>query len=903
MKKLQKILIMTVLVAMMVGIGAIASSAAVTMEPAKVLASFDGSQGLTSMDSRGSASVAVKGTNKYYNIDFTTSGAHANFSSVSGNYAFLGKGDYIVMEFDFMAEDWSKVKNILIGWNSRNASGGGLNDMHFTFSNEGGKPKVSGSPLNGSIVLTDSMPGAWHHFTMVVQIGGEHVVKQGGNLTAVKGQDAVEAYAYIDGQFFAQNLIGDGKEFWSTDTTFWQTLRLTSSGDGQQLCIDNIYVAQHEANRDLREFFKYREKNGGEFPDINAVSYPFLVYDADYDYPLGTPTCKVVELNGTETLFDRFDKAAKRAASSSGAKLVLLSDIKGATVKYPVKIDRAGYSLDYTVAPNLRAEESTVLNPITGQLSTELSFIKKTKYAYFRWEIDHTGEAFDSRGYTPLAIGETIAYNGNEFVKTYYRDGVLYNFGGQWLLNGSVITEVPVFAANSYYTLTPMFNAEEVYGIVEAMDGTVVYACSADELVSAVAAAAKDSVVTLVKDVELTAPLVINTRITLDLAGKTLASAADGAAIQLADVAAGTVITSSEAGAGISSAGAALETACAFTFEGENVLVSASNLLKVSVSATVNGLVIEGGEFVISGDYVLVIGEAASLSADIDASIAAENATLVDPASVYALTLDGVLAGVNLADSETSTVVLSEGLLLSGVSSFVGDELPGGVSLADDALVIATKVVADGILTDYVVMKAEEAVLLVWEEGVMQYVAPGEEVGYGYADYYDAKKFYTPNGLYAFTLDAVTTEGNVVDAAWAGKTVTVAPLYDSTAFYVVVANPDGTFEAYTEAVNLADLLSSGEYAEGTTFALGRKNMILENVVISASYTVDLNGYGLLITGANKIVGAELTIMSTVAGASLYADVDPAFVLEEEATLNLVVENIDSIGGSLENVGE
>jgi hypothetical protein len=38
MKKLQKILIMTVLVAMMVGLGAIASSAAATMTPAKVLA-------------------------------------------------------------------------------------------------------------------------------------------------------------------------------------------------------------------------------------------------------------------------------------------------------------------------------------------------------------------------------------------------------------------------------------------------------------------------------------------------------------------------------------------------------------------------------------------------------------------------------------------------------------------------------------------------------------------------------------------------------------------------------------------------------------------------------------------------------------------------------------------------
>ncbi len=897
MKKLQKILIMTVLVAMMVGIGAIASSAAVTMEPAKVLASFDGSQTAT-IDSRGSLSVASKGMNSYYDIDFTTSGANANFSTVSGNYAFLGKGDYIVMEFDFMAEDWTTVKSILIGWNSRNSSGGALNDMHFSFGNEGGKPKITGNPLSGSITLSDSKPGQWHHFTMVVQIGGEHTVKSGSNLTAVKGQDAVEAYAYVDGQFFAQNLIGDGKEFWSTDTTFWQTLRLTSSGDGQKLCIDNIYVAQYETNRELREFFTYRNKNGGAFPDINAVSYPFLAYDGDYDYPIGIPTCKVVELNGTETFFDRFDKATKLAASSSGAKLVLMADMAGVEVKYPVKIDRAGYRLEYSVAPSLRAEEIMILNPITGERSTEISFIKKTKYAYFRWAIDHTGEVFDSRGYTPLTIGESIVYNGTELSGSYYHDGILYTFGGQWLLNGEAIEAVPVYAANSYYTLIPVITSEEVYAIVESMDGTVVYACSADELVSAVAAAAKGSVVTLVKDVALEAPLVINTKITLDLAGKKLVSNSADAAIQLADTAADTTITSSEAGATISSAGALVNTACAFVFDGENITSSANVLLKTAVASVIRDLVIDGGVFHISGATVLEIGIESSLEATIDATIIAENAALVDPASAYALTIGGVLEGVNLADSETSTVVLCEGLLLSGISSLVGDALPKGVTLADDALVIAMKLVVgeNDIATDSVVMKAEEAVLLVWEEDVMQYVAPGETVGYSYSDYYDAKKFYTPNGFYKFTVNGVTTEGDILDASWAGQTVTVEPLYDSTSFYVVVAKPDGTFEAYTEAVNLADLLS-GEYAEGTVFALGRKNLLLENVEISTSYTLDLNGYGLFVTGDNKIVGAKLTIKSTVAGASLYGDRVPAFSIEADAELEIIRENMDEVGGS------
>ena len=128
-------------------------------------------------------------------------------------------------------------------------------------------------------------------------------------------------------------------------------------------------------------------------------------------------------------------------------------------MKYPVQVDRAGYQLDFTMSPNLRMEEQTIVNPITGALSNEISFIQKTKYAYYRWQIDHTGEVFDSRGYTPLAIGADVAYNGSELQKSYYRDGVLYTFTGEWLLNDSPLLNVPAYAANSYYTLTPVIKA------------------------------------------------------------------------------------------------------------------------------------------------------------------------------------------------------------------------------------------------------------------------------------------------------------------------------------------------------------------------------------------------------------------------------------------------------------
>ncbi len=892
MRKLQKFLMMTVLVAMLVGIASIASSAAATVEPARTLASFNGDQTVSS--SNCVTSIITKGNNKYYQDTSTAAGGNTNFGG--GNQDFIGKGDYVITEFDFMAEDWTKVKSILIGWNSRNSDGGALNDMHFSFSNDGGKPKITGNPLTGSVVLSDSRPGQWHHFTLVVQIGGTHVEKKAGVLTAVQGQDAVEAYAYIDGVCFAQNLIGDGKEFWAKDTTYFQTLRMTHSTYADQtICIDNVRIVQYETSRELREFFKYREKNG-VIPDLNSVDYPFFAYDAEYDYPLGTPTCKVVELNGTETLYDRFDKAVKKAASISGAKLVLLADITDGTVNYPVLVDRAGYDLNYTMSPNLRVEEKQIVNPITGALATEISFIQKTKYAYYQWIIDHTGEVMDSRGYTPLAIGAPVVYDGDEFEKAYYIDGTLYTFTGEWRLDGVALTDVPIYAANSYYTLYPVIETADVYAIIESLDGSVVYVVNPEEVASEVAAAAKDSVVTFIRDVVIDAPITIKNRITLDLAGKKLTVNGANAAISLESAAAGTVITSSEAGARITTTGVAFDAACAFAVDGENILTAAASLIKAE--AVVYGAVIDGGVFLLSGDSVLLFAEDASLDAVIVATIIAENAALADPAASYAVSLGGVLSGVTLPATAASTVTLNEGLLLSYASSFVGG-LPEGVSVAGSSLVVAAMKASDanGAATNYVVVDASEAALIIWADGVSEYVMPGEQLTYVYSDYYDAKKFYAFNGTYSLVVGDKTVVGSVAGADWAGLTVSAAPRYDSTAFFVVVAKPDGTYEVYENAANLASLMSSGEYAAGTVFAIGQKNMVLENLILSEDYVLDLNGYALVVSGANKIAGGSLKIFSSVEGASFYSDGAQAFIVTNGA-LTVEGENLSYLGGTL-----
>ena len=901
MRKLHKFLIMTVLVAMLVGLGSIASSAAATATPVKVLADFDGEA--SAQMTGGTSTVVSKSGNKYYSVDFTSSGANLNFGG--SNYAFLGKGDYIITEFDFMAEDWSTMSNMLIGWNSRNSSGGALNDMHFSFTNDKGVPKISGTPLSGSITL-DPTPGVWHHFTLVVKVGGEHVVKSGSNLTAVQGQDAVEAYAYVDGVFFAKNLIGDGKEFWSKDTTFFQTLRVTANGSGaRHLNMDNIRVVQYEETRELREFFKYRSKNNGAFPDLNAVSYPFLAYDADYSYPLGTPNCKVVELNGNEVLYDRFDKACKYASTRSGAKIVLLAPVADAKIQYPVKVDRAGFTLGYTLSPSLRVEEIERVNPITGETSKEISFIKKTKYAFYKWAVDHTGEVFDSRGYSPLAVGTPVAYDGEEFASQYYRDGVLYTFTGNWMLDGVALGEVPVYAANSFYTLYPEIRSDSVFAIIEDAEGGVQYALNATELASMVAAAAQDSVVTFVKDIALDASLVINKRIVLDLAGNDL-TVAGANAFLLAQGARGTVITSSVAGSAVTSGGSVFEAACAFTFDGANILAKAASLIKVD--AAVSGVVIDGGVFVLSGEYVLALGEEASLSADINATVFA-SALLADASLSYDVTLGGAFLGVTIPASELSTVILSEGLALTDASSFTNVELPEGVALAAPSLVIAAKkqAIAAGDATAdayYVVADAADVAHLIWAEGIGEYVAIGETVYYDYADYYDAKLFYrhSTNRTYAFVADGVYAEGNVVEEAFAGLTIEVDPFYDSMSFYLVAVKPDGTCVPYTAPADLTALMESGEYEDGTVFAIGKKNVIsIENLDLRADYALDLNGYALSIFGINEINGGSLKIYSSVAGAALGSDLAQAFALKNGATLEIDGANLGYYGKTLANV--
>lgn len=896
MKKLHRFLIMTVLVAMLVGICAIASSAAATMTPAKVLAEADGSQSVaaSSGTQRCSVTPTSKSSNTYYTVDFVDSGANCNVGS--GYYAFLGKGDYIITEFDFMAEDWTKVKNILVGWNSRNSTKGALNDMHFSFSNENGAPKISGNPLTGSIVL-DPTPGAWHHFTLVVEIDGEHIVKNGTDLTAVQGQDAVEAYAYIDGELFAKNLVGDGKEFWSKDTTFFQSFRMTASGGDQQLCFDNLRIVQYEANNDLREFFRYRQQNGGEFPDINKIAYPFLAYDADYQYPLGIPNCKVVELNGTEVLFDRFDRATKYATKRSGAKLVLLADIKDAVVNYPVLVDRAEYELLYTANDSLRVEENEVVNPITGALSRELSFIKKTKFAFYRWYVDHTGEVLDSRGYTPVAIGTPIVYDGTELASSYYRDGVLYTFDGVWMLNGVAISSVPAYAANSYYTLVPVIEAADVYAIFRTAEGETVYALSPEDAIANIASAAKDTVVTLIRDLTVTAPIEIKSRITLDLAGKKITATGDSAFLVTAD-ASGTVITSTAEGASIEASGAILNAGAACTLSGKNISAAAASLVKAEGVA--KGVVISGGTYLISGD-VLALSAEASLGASIDATLIGSGA-LADPAKTYAVTLGGALCGITVSASSVSTVSFKEGLVLTYGGSFASDKLPEGVTLAQSGLVVAAKkadVDGDGVIdASFVVADVKDVATLVWLEGAVQYVAIGEDLFFDYSDYYDATKYYTPNGVYDFAGEGVAVTGNVALDSFAGLTLAVEPHYDSSAFYVVAVKPDGTYVPYLTAANLTDLMASGAFEDGTLFAVGKKNVIsIENLVLENDYALDLNGYAVSVYGANKIKNGSLKIFSSVAGGGINAEAASAFILEG-GKLEIAGENVVYYGNTL-----
>ncbi len=900
MKKLHKFLIMTVLVALLVGLGSIVSSAAATMTPSNVLAEFDGEASFSSVSGgtqRCNGAVNVKGDNKYYTFDFIDSGANANFGS--GNKGFIGKGDYVITEFDFMAEDWTKVKSILIGWNSRNDASGALNDMHFTFSNANGAPKITGNPLTGTITL-DPDPGIWHHFTLIVKIGGEHASIKSDGLTAVQGQDAVEAYAYVDGQFFAKNLIDDGKEFWAKNTTYFQSLRLTASGADQRLNLDNIRVVQYEESRELREFFKYRIQNNGQFPDINAVSYSFLAYDAEYAYPVGTPNCKVAELNGNEVLFDRFEKACKYAASRSGAKVVLLSDIADASIQYPIKVDRAGFNFMYTMSSDLRVEEQERVNPITGESSRDISFIKKTKYAFYKWAIDHTGEVFDSRGFSPLAVGTPVVYDGNEFPTQYYRNGVLYTFTGVWQLDGAILDSVPEYAVNSFYTLYPEIKTATVFAILEDAEGSVSYALSVEEVASLVAGATQDSVVTFVKDITLSAPLAVNQRIVLDLAGKSLKVVGADAFLLSAD-ARGTLITSSVAGASVTADGAVLNTACAFTYEGANVLAKAASMLKTE--AAVSGVVIDGGAFVLSGEYVLALGAEASLYADIDAAVLAD-AYLADPACFYNVTLGGAFLGVEICASAVSTVTLTEGLALTYGNSFDSAGL-AGVIFADDALVMAAKKASFtvGELAGdayYVVADKADVALLVWAEGIEEYVTPGETVYYAYSDWYDAKLFYrhSTNRTYAFKAEGVSATGNVIDAAWAGLTLEVDPFYDSASFYIVAVKPDGTCVPYTSPASLTALMMSGEYENGTVFAVGKKNaIIIENLTLTAEYALDLNGYAVQVLGLNEISGGALKIYSSVAGASLYSGAVQAFSLKN-ATLEIDGANLAYYGKTL-----
>ena len=931
MKKLHRFLIMSVLVSMLVGMGAIVSSAAAAAEPVKVLADYDGSKKADQEAGGASANVEEKYGNKYYSMDFPGNTGDLNKETTyidfgASQYAFLGKGDYLITDYDFMADDWAAVSCIGMGWDVGNHQNSANRDMWFTLRKERNGTEFVDSEAR--FVASDKTVGIkgtyefipennrWYHMTIVVKFGGPTKNMVSGALSTAQLEDGTEGYAYIDGQLFAKFLIGDTvttgsnpSVFWSANSTYFRAFRVSGSSFSgpQHLNVDNIYIAQYEESRELREFFRYRTQNGGAFPDLHAVEYPFIKYNADYPYPPGEPKCKVVEMSGNEVAYDRFDKAVKYAATRSGSKVVLLAPIEDASIQEPLRVEVGGYAFDYTLSPSLRTEEVVRVNPLTGVASTELNFIKKTKYAFYKWAVDHTGEVFDSRGYTPLLVDSPVVYEGEEFKRQYYLDGILYTFTGNWHLysvEGAVLTSVPTSAINSYYVLFPEFKTESlVYAMIEDAEGVVEFATKMEDVASLIAGATPGSVVTLLGDVSLSAPLAINAPITLDLAGFDL-TVKDASAFLLSADAQGTVITSSKEGAVITGSTSVFEAACGFTLDGANVLAKAASLIKVD--ASISDVVINGGSFVLSGNYVLDLGAGASINADIDATVIAKDALLADAARAYEVTLGGAILGVKIPASEKSTVVLSKGLALTYSNSFAGATLPEGVSLADAALVIAAKkqTVAVGDASadaNYLVADALDVVLLVWAEDVKEYVAAGETVYYDYADYYDAKLFYrhSTNRTYAFAAEGVDEKGNVVDAAWAGLTIEVTPFYDSMSFYLVAVKPDGSCDPYTDPADLTALMLSGEYEDGTTFAIGKKNVFsIENLVLKADYVLDLNGYAIPILGINEINGGSLKIYSSREGAAFGSDLAQAFTLKNGATLEIDGENLGYYGKML-----
>ena len=187
MKKLQKILIMSVLVSMLVGIGAIVSSAAAAAEPVKVLADYDGSKKADKEAGGASANVEEKYGNKYYSMDFPGNTGDLNKETTyidfgASKYGFLGKGDYLITDYDFMADDWASISSIGMGWDVGNHQNLANRDMWFTLRKEmNGKDLVDSE---SRFVANDSILGIkgsyefipennrWYHMTIVVKVGG-----------------------------------------------------------------------------------------------------------------------------------------------------------------------------------------------------------------------------------------------------------------------------------------------------------------------------------------------------------------------------------------------------------------------------------------------------------------------------------------------------------------------------------------------------------------------------------------------------------------------------------------------------------------------------------------------------------------------------------------------------------
>ncbi len=428
MKKTGKLVILFLVLAMLCGVFAVASSADYSK---KILIDDNCDTGETAS---GRIHTNEMDGNSYLSYIYTASRNYYDFGATQGD-AFDGTWAYLTLDFDLMTEttyESGKGTNLYFMTRGEGGSARGTHTMSVS-SNADGIAQLTAITTNE----TFEIPGdsySWVHITYVLQIDCKV-----DNKNVVEEDNSV-LLTYVNGKlaFTQKSVLYKG----SLNLVGFRIQSFKQAVSDATVCIDNVKMAIYGKDYDgnLTGLFDGNEHS------LEEAEYD-VAYHKGYKFPYGRTRAGVYNLAGYETAYDSVQAAFD--AAKDGYEVKLYDDASNVTITSAVTVNANGHR--FTWKPG-----DFALSTFDRDGNTIYSFRKTDRFAYFTFYPD--GPYGEPEGEDiPVPIGALPIYEGTR-LQLVFDDANGYHVFKEWLVFGeSPLTAVTAGEIYSHFDLYPSY--------------------------------------------------------------------------------------------------------------------------------------------------------------------------------------------------------------------------------------------------------------------------------------------------------------------------------------------------------------------------------------------------------------------------------------------------------------